>query len=49
MKLRPSSTLEVYPNFQDLYIAVNLYASKKRYTITTKRSKKNKKQELQKV
>ena len=40
---------KVYNIYQDLYIAVNIYTSKKAYAITTKRSKKNKKGELQKI
>ena len=49
MELRPPSTTEVYITFQDLHVAVNIYASKEGYAITTKRSKKNKKGELRKV
>ena len=49
MELRPPSTTETYANFQDLHVAVNIYASKEGYAITTKRSKKSKKGELRKV
>ena len=46
MELRLSSTTEIYFIFQDLYIVVNIHASKKSYAITKKRSKKSKKREL---
>ena len=49
MELRSLFTVEVYNTYQDLYIAVNIHASKEGYTITTKHSKKNKKGELQKA
>ena len=49
MDLRPPSTTEVYTTFQDLHVAVNIHASKEGYAVTTKRSKKNKKGELQKL
>ena len=49
MELRPPSTTEVYNTYQDLYVAVNIHASKEGYAITTKRSKKNKKGELRKA
>ena len=49
MELRPPFTTEVYNTYQDLYVTVNIHASKKGYAITTKHSKKNKKGELQKA
>ena len=49
MELHPLHILEVYNTYRDLYIAVNIYVSKKDYVITIKRSKKNKKGELQKT
>lgn len=49
MELCPTSTLEMYLTFQNLYIAINLYVSKEGYVITTKPSKKNKKGKLQKL
>ena len=49
MELRPPSTIEIYTNFQDLHVAVNIHASKEDYAITTKRYKKNKRGELRKV
>ncbi len=42
IELSPSSTTEVYDSYQDLYVAVNTYASTEGYVVTTKRSKKNK-------
>ncbi len=49
IELRPPYTTELYTTFQDLHVAVNIHASKKDYAITTKCSKKNKKEELRKV
>lgn len=44
-----SSTIKIYITFQDLYIIINIYASKENYTITIKHFKKNRKKKLQKV
>lgn len=49
MELCLSSIIEVYNIYQDLYIAVNIHASKEDYAIITKYSEKNKKGELQKA
>lgn len=49
IKLRLFFTTEVYTTFQDLHVVVNIHASKEDYAITIKRSKKNKKEELQKA
>lgn len=46
MKLHPLSTIEIYTTFDNLYITVNFHELKESYTITTKRSKKNKKKNL---
>ena len=46
MEFCSSSTIEIYINFQDLHIAVNIYTSKKSYVIITKHFKKRKKGEL---
>lgn len=49
MEFYPPSITEVYNTYQNLYIVVNIHILKKGYTITTKCSKKNKKEKIQKA
>lgn len=48
MELLLPSTTEIYTIFQNLYIKVNIYISKKSYIIITKCFKKNQQRELRK-
>ena len=49
MELSLPLTIDVNDSCQDLYVAVNTYASTEEYAVMTERSENNNKGELQKV
>lgn len=49
IKLCLSFIVKIYTIFYDLYIVVNFHVLKKKYVISTKQFKKNKKRKLQKM